>query len=216
MPKRTFFRLDEDKRERVIRSAIEEFRVNGYENAKIGTIAKNANIANGSIYQYFNDKRELFMYCVNWTIENFMRELDRQAPLAGLDLMEYIQSGVTERMAYWKQEPDLARFAHDLSIGAIGFPAGEENPAPAMYGAHIPKLIANGRKWGTIRDDVDNWLLEAAVRGIVRETEEMVYLKAEAADFSLSPEQMEENAALLRTINDILTNGLLRKGDKTD
>ena len=211
MPKRTFFRLDEDKRERVIRAAIEEFRKNGYENAKVGAIARNAGIANGSIYQYFDDKREFFLYCVNWTVENFIRELDRQMPLAGVDLYEYFQSGLPDRVAYWKQEPELAKFAHDLTNGEIDFPPGEANTVRELYGAHIPKLIANAQKWGSLLDDTDDGLLTLIITGVVREVEEFIYKKAAASSFDLTEEQVAENADQLRRIIEIINNGVARK-----
>ncbi|MFR1802975.1 MAG: TetR family transcriptional regulator, partial [Faecalispora jeddahensis] len=44
MPKRTFHRLDDDKKERVIRAAIEEFQARGFENAKIEAIARGAGV----------------------------------------------------------------------------------------------------------------------------------------------------------------------------
>jgi len=210
MPKRTFFRLDEDKRERVIRAAINEFRTNGYENAKVGNIAQNAHIANGSIYQYFEDKRELFLYCVNWTIENFIRELDRQKPLAGMDLFEYLQAGLADRVEYWKQEPDLAIFAHDLTNGDIDFPYGEVNGVRDLYGAHIPRLIANGQKWGGLRDDAeDNAQLALIVTGVVREIEEHIFNKAAATGFVLTEAQKAENADQIGKIIALLKSGIL-------
>ena len=211
MPKRTFFRLDEDKRERVIRAAINEFCDNGFENSKVGVIAKNANIANGSIYQYFEDKRELFLYCVNWTIENFIRDLDRQMPLAGMDLFEYFQSGLPGRVLYWKQEPELAIFAHDLMCGKIDFPPGDANAALDFNGAHIPKLIANAQKWGALRDDADEELLALIIAGIVREAEELIYQKALAADFSFSEGQAKANREQLDKIVDLMKNGLAKR-----
>lgn len=60
MPKRTFIRLDEDKKERVMRAAIGEFQARGYEGAKIEDIAQNAGVAKGSIYQYFETKKIYF------------------------------------------------------------------------------------------------------------------------------------------------------------
>ena len=212
MPKRTFFRLDEDKRERVIRAAIVEFRASGYENAKVGSIARNAHVANGSIYQYFEDKRELFLYCVNWTIENFIRELDRQKPLAGMDLFEYFQSGLPSRIDYWKLEQDLAMFAHDLTDGSIDFPPGETNRVRELYGAHIPKLIANGQKWGTIRDDADDSLLTLIITGVVREVEEYVYAKAAAANFTLDGQQKSDIADQLNLVIEMLKSGLAPNG----
>jgi len=211
MPKRTFFRLDEDKRERVIRSAIDEFRQNGFENAKVGAIAQAAGVANGSIYQYFDDKRELFMYCVNWTLENFVREIDRQLPLAGMDLFEYFQSRLLERITYWRNEPALAMFTHELMSGRIDFPHGEANTVRDVYGANIPKLIANGHKWGTLRDDADDGLLTLFFSGVVREAEDMIYAEAAPDGFVISGDKLNQYAGRMRMAADLLKNGLAMK-----
>lgn len=213
MPKRTFFRLDEDKRERVIRSAINEFRKNGYENSKVGAVAKGAGIANGSIYQYFDDKLELFLYCVNWTVENFIRDQDRQMPLAGMDLFEYLQSGLPDRAAYWAQEPDLAIFAHDLLNGSVEFPPGERNAVKDTSGAHIPKLISNGQKWGSLRDDADESILALVVTGVVREAEEMVYRDAAASGFVLPEDRSADLRRRLNGLTELLKRGLEKKAD---
>ena len=211
MPKRTFFRLDEDKRERVIRSAIDEFRKNGFENSKVGAIARMAGIANGSVYQYFEDKRELFMYCVNWTVENFIRELDRLMPLAGMDLFEYLQSGLLNRISYWKQEPELAMFSHELTNGVIAFPPGEPNTVSDLYGSHIPKLIANGQKWGSLREGGDEEIFAVLIKGVVRAAEEYVYAKAAAADFIFTAEQAAEIAGKMNQFIEIIKNGIAKK-----
>ena len=55
MPKKTFKRLDEEKKDRVLRAAIEEFQAHGFEGAKIDIIAQKADVAKGSIYQYFDE-----------------------------------------------------------------------------------------------------------------------------------------------------------------
>lgn len=210
MPKRTFFRLDEDKRERVIRAAIDEFRKNGYENAKVGVIAQNANIANGSVYQYFDDKRELFLYCVNWTVENYIREIDRRIPLAAMDLFEYFQNGLTERVGFAKQEPELALFAHDLMNGRIDFPPGETNAVRDLYGANIPRLISNGHKWGALREDAGDDLLKIFYTGVARETEEILFAKAVSSNFEFTEEQTRDNGVFLRGMLELLKNGLER------
>lgn len=208
MPKRTFFRLDEDKRERVIRAAIDEFRKNGFENAKVGVIAQVANVANGSIYQYFDDKRELFLYCVNWTVENYIREIDRRIPLAAMDLFEYFQTGIMDRAGFARQEPELAMFAHDLTNGLIDFPPGEANPVRGLYGAHIPKLISNGHKWGALREDVGDEMLKTFFTGVAREAEEILYMSAASAGFALTDDQARDNKAFLDGMLDLLKNGL--------
>jgi AcrR family transcriptional regulator len=64
MPKETFFNLNEEKQEKIMRASISEFSRYGFEKGNIGSIAGSAGVAKGSMYQYFQNKRELFLYSV--------------------------------------------------------------------------------------------------------------------------------------------------------
>ncbi len=62
MPKPTFFNLPKEKQTVLIKAAKKEFsRVQLYE-ASISNIIKDAGIARGSFYQYFEDKEDAFFY----------------------------------------------------------------------------------------------------------------------------------------------------------
>lgn len=65
MPKTTFFNLPEEKRQKIIDAALEEFARQPFHKAKIATIAENAGISIGSFYQYFEDKKDLVKYILN-------------------------------------------------------------------------------------------------------------------------------------------------------
>ena len=62
MPKQTFFNLPEEKRERLIHAAIEEFAGNPFQKAVIDNITKKAGISKGSFYQYFENKEDIYRY----------------------------------------------------------------------------------------------------------------------------------------------------------
>ncbi|MBY7145043.1 TetR family transcriptional regulator [Virgibacillus sp. NKC19-3] len=65
MPKPTFYKLPEDKRQTLIHAAEKEFsRVPLFE-ASISNIVKSAEIPRGSFYQYFEDKDDAFFYLLN-------------------------------------------------------------------------------------------------------------------------------------------------------
>lgn len=68
MPTRTFFRLPEEKRQRLIEAAWDEFSRVSYTDASINQIIHAAHIPRGSFYQYFEDKGELF-----WFLRDEMR-----------------------------------------------------------------------------------------------------------------------------------------------
>ncbi len=62
MPTQTFFRLPEEKRERLTGAAWEEFMSVPFAHASINRIVRAAQIPRGSFYQYFEGKEDLFFY----------------------------------------------------------------------------------------------------------------------------------------------------------
>lgn len=64
MVHKTFLNLPPEKRERIINSAIDEFGEWPYEKTNINRIIRNAGIPKGSFYQYFDDKDDLYTYCI--------------------------------------------------------------------------------------------------------------------------------------------------------
>lgn len=62
MPKNTFFNLQEEKRKRILDSAIKVFTEKHYDKVTIDNIVNEAQIPKGSFYQYFENKDDLYMY----------------------------------------------------------------------------------------------------------------------------------------------------------
>ena len=62
MPRPTWDHLEESRRERVLRAAMVEFGRRGYSGASLNVIAREAGVAKGSLFQYFDDKLEFFAY----------------------------------------------------------------------------------------------------------------------------------------------------------
>lgn len=62
MPNPTFHNLSEEKKERILNAAIQEFRVRNVREGNLSNIVKDAKIARGSIYQYFPSKEDLYIY----------------------------------------------------------------------------------------------------------------------------------------------------------
>ena len=59
MPTSTFFRLPEEKRERLMDAAWAEFTSTSFTDASINRIIHSARIPLGSFYQYFQYKEDL-------------------------------------------------------------------------------------------------------------------------------------------------------------
>lgn len=70
MPKTTYFNLPEEKRNMLFQEALQEFSRYPYERASLSAIVNRAGIAKGSMYQYFDGKKDLY--------EHFMQEVYRK------------------------------------------------------------------------------------------------------------------------------------------
>jgi AcrR family transcriptional regulator len=71
----TFHNLTPEKQERVIAAALGEFADKGYQQASVNTMVAASGIAKGSIYQYFKDKKSLFLYIFDFAIGMVRRTL---------------------------------------------------------------------------------------------------------------------------------------------
>jgi TetR/AcrR family transcriptional regulator len=61
-----FDNLKTEKKERIINAALKEFAQSGYEKASTNGIIKEAGIAKGSLFNYFNNKKELYLFLLDY------------------------------------------------------------------------------------------------------------------------------------------------------
>ena len=81
MPTETWWNLPSEKRERVIRAAMIEFGKRGFSAGSLNVIAREADIAKGSLFQYFDDKLDIFATICEEGIKTI-----RDAALEGVDV----------------------------------------------------------------------------------------------------------------------------------
>jgi AcrR family transcriptional regulator len=62
MPKQTFLKLSKEKQDRILNAAIEEFGKRNVQEANLANIVSAAGISRGSLYQYFENKEDMYIY----------------------------------------------------------------------------------------------------------------------------------------------------------
>lgn len=62
IPTKTFYNLSDEKQERIITASVNEFSKRCFKEAKLSNIIKESNIPRGSFYQYFTDKKDLYLH----------------------------------------------------------------------------------------------------------------------------------------------------------
>jgi AcrR family transcriptional regulator len=153
MPKPTFYNLPDDKRTLIEDIAIDEFGERGFEGASISAMVARAGIAKGSFYQYFEDKRDLFMHLVDLVAQRKMayfadRLSDRIPPDPTRDLFAYLRWAFEAGLEFAAIESKLnaavsrVLFSEGLIHGAM-FREMREQSAQAM-GALIQGAMDRG------------------------------------------------------------------------
>ncbi|RBQ28943.1 TetR/AcrR family transcriptional regulator [Aliarcobacter vitoriensis] len=61
--------LNQEKRNAIIKAAIEEFYTRGYEASSMDTISKEANVSKATVYNHFKNKEDLFLALAHILLE---------------------------------------------------------------------------------------------------------------------------------------------------
>lgn len=151
MPTSTFFRLAEERRERLVNEAITEFADRPYAEASLSQIAARARIPKGSVYQYFEDKLDLYRWLLTEETPRRKREFIGTGGHAG-DFWARLETHIERGMAFLVEHPRLAR----LSSAAADPTANVEVRGlhKAICEAGIDELravLAEGAKSGALR-----------------------------------------------------------------
>src|SRR5512135_3354892 len=96
------------KRQKIIEAAIEVFSKDTFQNSSISEIAQKANVAEGTIYQYFKNKEDLFFSIPIEKTKEFTRELDLH--LQGINgAVNRIRKFIWYYLYFFKTNPDYGR-----------------------------------------------------------------------------------------------------------
>lgn len=198
IPKKTFFNLDEDKQARIVSCALDEFSERSFDNSNLSNIIKNAQIPRGSLYQYFKDKTDLYMYVMEITknkkLEYIKEFFVNPMDLPFFQLFKYLyKAGIKFAL----ENPKMVKmFSHLMaSKGTIYDLVFKENLHIAldMYSVFIDR----DKELGRIRKDIDTKVLAQLV---IDMTVNVTVNEVGDGKFDLDYENMTERIAQIMKI----------------
>ena len=132
------------KRQRIIQAAAEVFGNSNFQNAIISEIAQKANVAEGTLYQYFKNKEDLFFSIPAQKTEEFCEEFNLH--LQGIhDAFSKLRKLIWYYLYFFKTNPAYARalmLEMRVSKADTGLHCGvrswqNSNPRPrGRFGSH--------------------------------------------------------------------------------
>ncbi len=110
LPTYPFFSLEPHKQNLLIFAALREFAHKGYKGALVENIAKEAQVAKGSIFNYFGDKKSLFLFVFQYALQKVKDHVKLiKEKTVGLNFPERLKSIGKEGLKFTRENPEIFR-----------------------------------------------------------------------------------------------------------
>jgi len=152
--KQVFLNLDKEKQERIINAGLSEFASKGFQDASTNKIVNEANISKGSLFHYFNGKKDFYVYLIDYArelVEEMYEKFDGDEP----DLFKRIERAGFIKLNYQKKSPKLFDFLVSTKTEDADEVKGyfKQRIAP-FYKKGVRKLYEN-IDYSKFREDID-------------------------------------------------------------
>ncbi|MDP8256869.1 MAG: TetR/AcrR family transcriptional regulator [Candidatus Alcyoniella australis] len=156
-----------DKRSVIMAAAIKTFAQKGYHGTRVSDIAKEAGVAYGLVYHYFENKEQLLnsIFHDNWQV--FLRALQQICLLEKHPFQERVQNLVGFLLDTYEHNPELLKV---LIVEVTRSNRFQETGSLQMFREAfdtVAKMIRRAQKSGEARKDIDARLSAFVLLGCI-------------------------------------------------
>lgn len=105
-----FLSIEPEKQERIINSALKEFARKGFSLASTNQIISEAKISKGILFYYFKNKKELFLFLYDYSLDTFCQDFMAKIDLLEKDIFIRWRQIAQMKIELFKKYPDLFKF----------------------------------------------------------------------------------------------------------
>ncbi len=159
---------DEDKHQKILRAAVKVFSEKGFFNSRVSEIAKEANVADGTIYLYFKNKDDLLISLFEEEfgkfVENMRAELEQEK-----DALQKIKRFAITHLSIVSRQQQLAEVLGVEVRQSSKFMKEYINKPFIEYLNLIRSVVIEGQEKGLIRKDLTAGIIKRALFGALDE-----------------------------------------------
>ncbi len=159
---------DEKKHQRILKAAIKVFAEKGFYNSRVSEIAKEANVADGTIYLYFKNKDDilisLFEEEFGRIVENTRKELAKEK-----DPLQKIRTFAIMHLSIVSKQQQLGEVLGVEVRQSTKFMKEYINNPFIEYLNLIRSIVVEGQEKGVIRKDLTPGIMKRALFGALDE-----------------------------------------------
>jgi TetR/AcrR family transcriptional regulator, fatty acid metabolism regulator protein len=161
--------LKNSKYNRILEAAVKVFARQGFHQSTVAQIAKEAGVADGTIYLYFKNKDDILLHFFSskakQVFDRFREEVGR-----GQDSLGKLRNLVRVHLAEFQNDPDMA-IVYEIETHQSSRLAEEQIREMAkMYQDILSEIVEQGQQEGAIRKNLYVGLVKRFILGAVEET----------------------------------------------
>jgi AcrR family transcriptional regulator len=165
--KETFEKIQEEKRLRILKEAINEFASKGFSTANINDIAKNSGISIGSMYNYFESKDNLFLTVMHYGYELIEKALSAVAEEQG-DIFAKLEKMLRICQVYSRKYKKITQVYLDATSEGLAHLSRQlSREVETITAKYHHTLITQAQEQGIVDKKIDPGVISFCIDNIV-------------------------------------------------
>ena len=162
------FMKDENKHQKILQAAIKVFSEKGFYNSRVSEIAKEANVADGTIYLYFKNKDDILISLFEEEFGKIVQNM-RAALEKDKDALQKIKRFAIAHLSIVTKQQELAEVMGVEVRQSSKFMKEYINKPFIEYLNIIRSVVIEGQEKGLIRKDLTPGIMKRAFFGALDE-----------------------------------------------
>ncbi len=158
-----------ERENQILRAAVRAFSLHGYHDCTVARVAREAGVADGTLYLYFRSKEDLLVSAFRHVLGGILDRLDREMS-AATDPVERLRRLVELHLQVMEDDPELASFLQfQLRQPDPAIRRAISDPLRA-YARRIERAVDDGKASGVLRSEVPTRAVRRVLFGAIDET----------------------------------------------
>lgn len=193
----TFSNLSEKKRQNFIQVALKEFAQNNYELASINRIIKEIGIARGSVYQYFKDKLDLWLFLKKYAENKKIEHIKAIHREDYDDFWSYYKELYLQGAYFALEEPNCSKLLNRIAFlenskEVLSYVGNWEKEAGTM----LTQMVEHEKSLGFISNSIKTELVVAFLISVGRSINLIINKYGDISDMAQG--QIDSNSFTLK------------------
>jgi TetR/AcrR family transcriptional regulator, fatty acid metabolism regulator protein len=155
-----------DRRRQILEAAVKVFAQKGFHAARVGDVAKEAGVAYGLVYHYFDSKEQLLEAIFRGTWTDMLARV-QEVEASGVSAEEAVRQVTALLLRTWRRDPDLVRVLVREVTRSQHLQEEVEEITHAMNA--LEDIVRRGQAGGDFRADLDPKLAAVVFYGALDE-----------------------------------------------